>query len=170
MICDFFCSETSTPFAFPTFGFRKPHSLTFGRHSEMEKSLQHYAMNNQPWSMGNRTERLTITRAMWRVANGISPSAYDNSQLPPMDPNFQLGMMGSDRRSVKGCERGALRVYWTTYAIPYRIKGCQIEREKAEPNPSKFCGLAQNIRDRRNNNMRNICEFCNNEVNGIDCE
>lgn len=147
----------------PTISLKRACDLTFGKHKEMEEALNLYAQDSQPQSLRSRSERLIIANNLWKIGHDISPT-NTTAVVPPMDPKFLLGMMGLDDNGVQGRDRGALRTYWTTSAIPFRIKGCDAERKKPTPDPGKYCGLSQNMANRRNNDMRNICPHCNRRV------
>ena len=156
----YFEDSTAVDESMPTISFRKPCTLTDGQHVKMEGALINYAKDTQPNNLSSRTERYILAKHMWRIKCGIE--AADTTSVPPeMDPDFKLGMMGLDKIGVQGRYRGALRTYWTTYAIESRIKGCEIERQKTNPDRSKFCGLRQTTKRRQKNDMRHICRHCN---------
>merc|ERR1712086_932075 len=124
------------------------------------RSLRNYARDTQCASLRERNERKVITEALWKIKCGI-PAANVTRQVPPMEPRFFLGMMGLDNNGVTGRDRGALRNFWSREAIPFRLQGCAIEHSKDDPDPSNYCGLTQTRTKKNNNDMRNVCPYCN---------
>lgn len=143
--------------------FKRFSPLTAGKHREMELALQNYAKTTQPSTLSDHDERMTLTKALWKIRSGVQPTDTRTS-IPPLDPLFKRCMMGTEKCSKNGQERGALRTYWSSHAVPFRIEGCAIERAKENPDPSKKCWLRQTRVQRRNNDLRNICPHCNLEA------